>query len=199
MMENILEQAGLYLVRDFICRTTCQTIVSNMETANLEEGKVLVNIDDRKKNKKIAPTIDKSLRSVHSSLVEEEWVDLVRNQFLENIDFVSDHYGLELRYFSGPNFLVYRKGDFYVPHSDNGGVDERAVTVVVQLSDQVGDSATYKGGMLSLYAKTSANDILELPVIVNPGVLVTFPSETIHSVSLVTQGTRYSVIGWYCC
>jgi PKHD-type hydroxylase len=76
----------------------------------------------------------------------------------------------------------------YTTHVDkcrNGPI--RKLSIAIQLSDP----SDYEGGNLELFF---AND----PVIVSKeqGLLVAFPSYTLHGVTPVTKGTRYSLVAW---
>jgi PKHD-type hydroxylase len=76
----------------------------------------------------------------------------------------------------------------YSTHIDrwaNGLV--RKLSITIQLSNP----SDYEGGNLELFF---AND----PVIVpkEQGLLVAFPSYTLHGVTPVTKGTRYSLVAW---
>ena len=63
----------------------------------------------------------------------------------------------------------------------------RKLSITIQLSDP----SDYEGGNLELFF---AND----PVIVpkEQGFLAAFPSYTLHGVTPVTKGTRYSLVAW---
>ena len=74
---------------------------------------------------------------------------------------------------------------FHIDKLFNGPI--RKLSIVIQLSEE----ESYEGGNLELL-------IAENPGIVNKsqGYLVTFPSYTLHQVTPVTRGTRYSLVAW---
>jgi len=83
------------------------------------------------------------------------------------------------------------KGE-YKDHVDTFWLTEkkhRKVSVVLQLSDQ----SFYQGGQLVF------SDIDEYPdpVINNQGTIIAFPSFVKHRVEPVTEGQRYSLVGWF--
>lgn len=76
----------------------------------------------------------------------------------------------------------------YVKHIDRGAANHpRKLSLVLQLSD----STTYIGGNLELHYQHN-------PVIApkDIGKLIVFPSFTLHGVTPITSGTRYSLVSW---
>lgn len=73
-------------------------------------------------------------------------------------------------------------------HQDSGGSGpSRKLSLVLQLTDP----NQYEGGNLQLFtAKEPAN------VMKQRGLLVAFPSYTLHQVTPVTQGSRQSLVAW---
>jgi len=97
--------------------------------------------------------------------------------------------GVELAQFS-----VYNSSDagFYEWHVDvglRGATGRRKLSVTLQLTDP----STYEGGDLEIVTGNPSNP-LKLPR--NLGGAVIFPSYTLHRVSPVTKGVRYSVVLW---
>ena len=101
---------------------------------------------------------------------------------------------LSLSQDSGYELIVYSKGSFFKEHTDqltfspNSFFDKgscRQLSVVVQLNDD------YSGGILSFF-----NDQYLIPK--QKGLAVVFPSNFLfpHRVSLVTEGTRFSLVTW---
>ena len=79
----------------------------------------------------------------------------------------------------------------YRNHTDDG--HDSAVTRKLSFTIQLSDSDEYKGGELLLYRFR-----LDKPEIAQreKGMMIAFPSSTIHEVTPVTVGTRYSLVGW---
>jgi PKHD-type hydroxylase len=78
---------------------------------------------------------------------------------------------------------------FYDWHKDNGGEGtSRKLSVVVQLTDP-GD---YEGGHLEIM--NVPNNIIKIRK--EQGLVTVFPSNTIHRVTPVTQGSRQSLVCW---
>lgn len=81
----------------------------------------------------------------------------------------------------------YRPGGHYKAHCDASGDSQRKLSLALQLSDP----ADYEGGDLELL-------IEEPPLIMErkKGRAVVFPSYTVHRVTPVTRGERFSLVVW---
>jgi PKHD-type hydroxylase len=79
----------------------------------------------------------------------------------------------------------------YRNHTDDGF--DSATTRKLSFSLQLSNPEDYEGGDLLLYRFK-----LDEPVKAHKeqGLLIAFPSFTIHEVTPVTRGTRYSLVGW---
>ncbi len=81
------------------------------------------------------------------------------------------------------------EGSHYTWHMDHGGgvLGKRKLSLCIQLSDP----ETYEGGNLELF--------YGLPAVVakrDRGTAVIFPSYTMHRVTPITSGKRYSLVVW---
>ena len=99
--------------------------------------------------------------------------------------FNFDVYGMT----EGFQFTKYEApSGYYGLHVDRGlGIPARKLSVTIQLND----NADFEGGTLSLY---DGNKPIEPPM--HQGKMVVFPSYTLHEVTPVTKGTRYSLVCW---
>ena len=76
-------------------------------------------------------------------------------------------------------------------HVDMGGHTDRPcrkLSIVLQLSDPV----EYEGGVLEL--QPSGANIVRMRK--QRGLIIAFPSWTLHQVTPVTQGSRQSLVAW---
>lgn len=99
-------------------------------------------------------------------------------------------FGFDLTGFGeGFQFTRYvAPGQHYDSHTDMSfGMNVRKLSLVVQLSDP----DTYEGGDLEL---TVSGEVLTMDR--SRGRLVAFPSWTLHRVTPITEGTRYSLVAW---
>lgn len=119
---------------------------------------------------------------------ESEWLfrrmtDVVLN--LNNQFFKFDLDGFA----EGFQFTKYEApaGKYDVHIDKSYGKNIRKLSVVVQLSDP----ADYEGGDLCIQTSNEPQ-----PMQKEQGFLAAFPSYTLHGVTPVTKGTRYSLVAW---
>ena len=100
-----------------------------------------------------------------------------------------------------PEFLRYEKGDFFVRHQagitkqlDFDHLRIRRISIVVFLNDFANEPREncYSGGLLNFYDEQG---MYGLPG--ETGLLVAFTAETLHEVSPVTSGERFTIISWF--
>jgi predicted 2-oxoglutarate/Fe(II)-dependent dioxygenase YbiX len=118
---------------------------------------------------------------------------LVASRLLAIAPGLARHFG-RLHGFEGPNVLRYRSGAFFRPHQDERypasttPFRRRRITLAVALND-VG----FDGGVLRLHGLDPVG-----PIDVSPtaGRFVAFPADTIHEVSPIYGGDRYTLVAW---
>ena len=131
--------------------------------------------------------------------------EVIETRLRAILPLVAEHFAVPLHGLQEPEFLLYRRGDFFRPHQDNSidrryGIDlrRRAVSAVLFLNAQsrLPEPDAYCGGELRLYTpRDPARPYI--PIGGNPGRLVAFRSATIHEVRPVTHGERYTVAAWF--
>jgi PKHD-type hydroxylase len=107
-------------------------------------------------------------------------------------------FGYNLLGFEGIQFTKYshgkhEAGDFYSAHRDTKllpGGTIRKLSFTIQLCDP----DTYSGGDVILYESFEDSAPLNRAL----GSISFFPSYTIHEVTPVISGVRYSLVGWAC-
>lgn len=77
---------------------------------------------------------------------------------------------------------------WHVDFGSNPTAPMRKLSLVMQLSDPV----DYEGGVLEI--KPFSNDVIKIKK--QRGLIVVFPSWTLHQVTPVTQGNRQSLVSW---
>ena len=128
-------------------------------------------------------------RSSNLEIKGNEWIfkDLSDAAILVN----SNYFNFDLAGFAeGIVFLEYTAPDGkYTQHVDcQYSSPVRKLSISVQLSDET----AYVGGDVALtYASTE-----QLYAPRTQGSLVAFPSYALHEVKPITEGTRYSLVGW---
>jgi PKHD-type hydroxylase len=165
-----------------------------------EECKAIIGIGE--KQLKVAKTED---HQVHANLRKSEisWLNpdsehsWLFNRLRDCINDVNTNwFGYQLIGFEGIQFTKYsykkdEHPDFYSTHRDTTllpGGTVRKLSFTVQLSD----SEAYSGGDVVLYNTLTDSITLSRAL----GSISFFPSYTIHEVIPVTNGVRYSLVGW---
>lgn len=104
----------------------------------------------------------------------------LNNQFF-NFDLFGFTEGLQFTKYEAPH-------GFYSKHIDkiyNGVIRKMSITV------QLSNPKDYEGGDLLLHLEKEPNKMQK-----EIGKLIAFPSYTLHEVTPVTKGTRYSLVAW---
>lgn len=192
-----LASLGVYVRRGFLDPELCATLRSAAFAAprvasvvTHEDGETLVDEVRRSVKAEVAPST--------SELVESRFVALMPE--------MERHFAVSLHGWQPLQFLIYQEGDMFGPHRDRDSgesgrhviLDERKITTVIFLNGQADSGEdSFSGGYLTLYGLVDEAPSMPVPVIAEPGLLVAFRSETIHSVSKITRGVRFSVAGWF--
>jgi len=121
----------------------------------------------------------------HTSWIYQRLSDLViqNNEKFFNFDLTMIE-NLQFTYYNSEEQGCYKAhvdpNCWTLPHN-------RKLSLVMQLSD----SSEYEGGNLKLYNSYD-------PIIINKekGMVICFPSYTLHEVTPVTKGERYSLVAW---
>lgn len=164
-----------------------------------EECKEIIKIG--KKNKSYSPTVgsgknNKPVPKQRSGNIS--WIKPLSNTqwIFEKISFCINDLNHKFFKFDldglpeGFQFTHYKKNQFYGWHIDRGydSTYARKLSFSIQLTDP----STYKGGDLILKESAEENIIGNRKI----GTLIVFPSFTLHKVTPVTKGERYSLVGW---
>ena len=126
---------------------------------------------------------------IRSDVQENRWIfERLTNQI---VGINKQFFNYDLTDIQSVQFTMYdgTEGGFYGKHIDMmySGTGTRKLSVSVQLSDP--DS--YEGGDLLLHTRDDAERPFR-----NRGTANFFPSWTLHEVTPVTKGVRYSLVAW---
>lgn len=107
-------------------------------------------------------------------------------------DRAAEHFGVALDSVEGPQFLLYRTGDFFTRHTDKNedGADGRKVSFIAFVNSD------YDGGALKFFGGVQEKP-LDLTFPATDGLLVCFRSDWLHEVEPVTRGERFTIAGWF--
>ena len=105
----------------------------------------------------------------------------------------SESFGFDLNGMREFQIAEYSVGNHYDNHFDMR-LDDRASMRKLGVTVQLSKPSEYKGGefMFSDDIETPNQDILK-----KQGTVIVFPSFIYHKVAPVTEGVRYSLVGWY--
>jgi SM-20-related protein len=199
---EFLGRLGLFTVAEFLTPEECAHLRG---LAAVSEGVEATVYRDRERQ------LDEETRKTLEVMVKDP-VQLDVERRIHGLSPAFErHFGLELDGSDRLHWLVYRSGDFFRLHSDApsaSAVDSsgpyrklalRAVSVVVFLNHSKHSEEPYEGGDLTFYGlmKTPGAKEYGFPVDAETGLLVAFPSDTLHEVSPVTKGKRYTLVTWF--
>jgi len=152
-----------------------------------------------------AGVVDESSRRSLRLTPSTETLAFVFDRLRANMDAIGEHFGVRLSECEEPQFLRYKKGDFFVAHQDgNTGLlrldtERRLVSTVIFLSRETDalEPGTHCGGSLIFTNLRARAEDAKFRMVANPGTLIAFRSETTHEVTPVTYGERHSIVSWY--
>jgi SM-20-related protein len=154
-----------------------------------------------------ADEVDEGQRSSKWAQVSDETRARLQERLLTLKPALTEHFGHEFADCQPAQFLVYREGDFFGAHHDTSEdedaadfVRERRISVILFVNGASDEPApdSFGGGALTFYGLMGdGGQSVGLPVDAEPGLAVAFPSETLHGVSPVTHGQRFTVVTWF--
>ncbi len=197
---DFFRNAGLHVVEGFAPEAWCAEVCEELRTHASELGTVLGA------GGKFG--VDEKVRKVRNVEVPSAR----REELVERLEAIrpdlAAHYGVELETVQEPQFLHYSTGDFYAAHRDrspkartNTVSSPRRVSAVLFLNRVTAEpeEGAFGGGALTFYGLFDDPRLAErgFPVAIQPGLLVTFPAETVHEVQPVLHGDRFTAASWF--
>lgn len=164
-----------------------------------EECEQIINLGKEKSLEKAAISndmVDESVRKTNISWFKTEKeqlpeYDWIYRRCTDAVNFINEKYfNYDLTFIEELQFTAYNeKGYFYGKHIDAeyDGLGYRKLSFTIQLSEE----KKYKGGSLCLY-NSGEPDFAPKQI----GTFVAFPSWLLHEVMPITEGERYSLVGW---
>jgi SM-20-related protein len=200
---EFLGRFGIFVARDFLDPSTCRQVrdemslaASEVATVGASEGRGDEAVDEEYRRTKMAQVSESTRASVEERLLQLK-------------PELEARFSVRLGDCQTPQFLIYRQGDFFRPHTDNHDdpespdwLKQRTVSLVVFLNDQSEDASNdrFSGGTLNFYGllgQGSGGETIGLPLEARAGLLVAFRSDVVHGVSEVTRGQRFTVVSWF--
>jgi len=184
---------NLFLLRNFLDADACASLKAELNDSPTTQAPVYIEGTEG--------TIHEDIRKTTSLHPSAETKSQVHERLLSQKSAIETHFGLNLNDCEPPQFLRYEKGDFFVRHQD-GNTHQldfdhlriRRISIVVFLNDFSAEPEAncYSGGLLQFYDQ---QDTYGLPG--ETGLLVAFTADTMHEVSAVTSGERFTIISWF--
>ena len=195
-----LSNVGLWVRDGFFDGETCASLRAAMEHTDLTSA-LIVDAQGYHVDEKVRKAALVGLGESASERV------VVRLRGL--IPALSDFFGVPLQDCSSPEFVLYRPGDFFRPHLDTSTIADmpvevlrRKVSCVIFLNaegDALAGDGSYAGGTLTFLGLNSNPTWYtgRTPLRGTTGRLVAFRSDTVHEVTPVLRGQRYTIVTWF--
>lgn len=181
---NMTSRETWACVQNAFTPAECDLIIEAGKKIGLLDGRVgdedKVKVESRKSKISFFNPVDESIQWIFRRTTD--FVNMVNKQF----------WNYDLSYIETLQFTSYtQKNDFYGRHTDqaNNTAQYRKLSFSVQLSDP----NTYKGSDLLMHVSTNS-----LKTQRDRGTIIFFPSFTLHEVTPLLSGKRYSLVGWVC-
>ena len=197
---NAPAASGLFLIRAFLDPQLCAAVRNEARAAAGHPAPVYIEGAEGH--------VHEDVRKTSSLEVAVATAADVERRLRELREEIGSFFGLSLTDCEPPQFLRYGEGDFFVRHQD-GDTDQiefdhlrvRKVSVVIFLNGGAAESLeeSFGGGELLIYrsdAETGAGPLI-FPIPGEAGLLVAFRSDTVHEVTPVTRGERFTVVSWF--
>ena len=195
----LLANLGLFVFNEFLDAELCGKIRSELRVATGSQAMIC---------RKGVALVDVDARRTESVVAKVPTMALVQARLQGLRPALESHFNLRLTGCETPQFLIYKKGDFFLPHQDSSAEPEdpphikaRRVSVVIFLNGETEEPGvpSYTGGSLVFYELIDDPRLMRygLPLVSEPGMLVAFRSDLLHEVEAVAQGERYTIVSWF--
>lgn len=184
---------NLFLRRNFLDAADCAKLKAQLVVSPTTQAPVYIEGTEG--------TIHESIRKTTSLHPSPGTVEVVHERLSAQKSALESHFDLSLTDCEPPQFLRYQKGDFFVRHQD-GNTQQldfdhlrvRRISIVVFLNDFAAEpqESCYSGGLLNFYDDQGTYGLGG-----ETGMLVAFTADTMHEVSPVTNGERFTIISWF--
>lgn len=192
--------SGLFLVREFLDAPLCAAVRAEARASAGHPAPVYIEGAEGRVHEDVRRTSSLEVSAATAADVEQRLRELR--------EAIGGHFGLSLKGCEPPQFLRYVEGDFFVRHQD-GDAEQiefdhlrvRKVSVVVFLNGGADEPSeeTFGGGELLIYRskEETGTGPLVFPIPGEAGLLVAFRSDTVHEVTPVARGERFTVVSWF--
>ncbi len=188
--NGLLKRLGIFIRAGALDADICTDFVERLGESQGERAEIYVSGG--------TATVDDTARHVLSVEPPADIKAHIAELFGSIRTDLERHFGTSLGPSEPPHYLIYRPGDFFVPHRDrpvaaSAETSDRKVSVVLFLNDE------FVGGDLNLFGLVNGPEWKDIGLGCDaaPGLLIAFPSGTLHEVTPVASGTRCTVVTWF--
>ena len=197
---DFFAKLGLYVVKDFFDADACARYRKETRASTGEKAQIGGDLE--------GPVVDESVRRATDILVGSSTASSVLACLQALKPHLEVHFKVALTDCEEPQFLAYKPGDFYLPHTDNfdkSGVAttlaKRKVTAVIFLNSEAVAPGrdTYSGGSLTFYGLIDEPRWRDcgFSLVGEAGLLIAFRADILHEVPPVTHGERHTIVTWF--
>ena len=141
-----------------------------------------------------------SKREVDMQFSSMNWINAMLYGYIRYANHANFHYNLSDIDKELVQISKYSKDDFYQRHIDYG--EGKSLTRKLSLTIQLSDENDYEGGDLKFYTgiwnpRIETSEETYAQASRGKGSVIVFDSRSIHEVTPITSGTRYSLVKWY--
>jgi PKHD-type hydroxylase len=181
LQEQIVDETWAFYDTVFT-KEECSTIIGY--GLSLSPADAIIGVD---------AVVDNAIRKSKTAFFDHtdtgaEWIHKRCASVVNNIN--EKFFNFDLKYIETLQFTCYiESGSKYDPHIDT--MYKSFGTRKLSFSILLNDPAEFEGGDLQLFTGPT-------PIIAKrqQGTAILFPSYTLHAVTPITKGTRYSLVGW---
>ena len=198
-LKLVTTLGGFFVAPGFLDLELCKKIRGEIGTSLHKPASVYQGADAA------PPHIDEEVRKTSVADVSAATRALLNDRLAALKSNIEEHFQATLDEFDAPSFLLYRPGDYFLPHKDRSAtparVSRRRVSVVVFLNDQTDGpvEGCYSGGSLTFYGLIKDPKALKhgFQLTGRAGLLVAFPSDLMHEVEPVIAGERFTIVSCF--
>ncbi len=195
MRPLFYETLGFYVNRQFLSGDECKIILNSIAQADCSSTKVI-----SAGGAKLDSAMRRSLRA--DLCFSDPAVRLVKTKLDAIIPEIEARFRTPLKGYQDPDFLVYRRGDYFGPHRDGqrdtgarSAVEERKITLVAYLGDMESDASDQALIFHDLIPRLPSGRVY--PASLSPGAAIGFPSNVLHEVLPNPRERRCTIATWF--
>ncbi|MDH3695260.1 MAG: 2OG-Fe(II) oxygenase [Gammaproteobacteria bacterium] len=196
---DFFAKLGLFVVNDFLNTEECRVLCNDIRNAARAPATVVTDGQS---------FVDISIRNASAAKVTNESRALIMGRLEQLKPNIENHFNLALTTIEQPHYLRYGKRDYFSVHADadtyppeSSSIPHRKVSAIIFLNNQSGKNSKceYSGGSLILYGIMDDPRSKDYGFSVDAvqGQLIAFPALTLHEVTPVTAGERFTVASWF--